>query len=217
MTGLVGRNGAGKTTLMRTLAGVLRPTSGRVEWDGKDIFAEPAVMRAHRRGLGWLPQEPGHPPGMTVAEFVTYAAWLKEIAKGERRAVVAAALADVDLAGSSGRRLGVLSGGQRRRAALAAAMVGSPGLLLLDEPTSGLDPVQRSRFLEIVRKLAADRTIILATHLLEDLSLAADRWFILDSGRVAGAGSLARGVGTNVGADLDAIRSSLEATPAADQ
>lgn len=217
VTGLVGRNGAGKTTLMRTLSGVLRPSSGTVERDGRDIFGGAAEMRLHRRGLGWMPQDPGFPPQMKVTEFVTYAAWLKEIARGERRAAIEAAVESVDMTSLGGRRLGTLSGGERRRAALAAAIVGMPTVLLLDEPTNGLDPIQRSNFLEVVRTVAERRVIILATHLLEDLSLAADRWFALDSGRIVGAGSIDRESTADIAANLDAIRSSLSPAPAVDQ
>ena len=213
VTGVVGRNGAGKTTLLRTLCGVLRPAAGTVERDGADVFGGTAAMRRHRRELGWMPQEPGFPPQMTVTEFVTYAAWLKEIGKADRRAAVAAAVGAVDLTDLGGRRLGTLSGGQRRRAALAAAVVGVPALLLLDEPTNGLDPVQRSSFLEVVRTVAVDRVVVLATHLLEDLSLAVDRWVTLDEGRVVGAGTIDRSSPATLAATLDAIRSSL--SPAA--
>jgi ABC-2 type transport system ATP-binding protein len=217
VTGLVGRNGAGKTTLMRTVCGVLRPRSGTIERDGQDIFGGSVEMRLHRRDLGWMPQDPGLPAQMKVTEFVTYAAWLKEIARAERRTAVEAAVESVDMTGLSARRLGTLSGGQRRRVALAAAIVGMPTLLLLDEPTNGLDPIQRSNFLTVVRSVAEHRVIILATHLLEDLSLSADSWFALDSGRIVGGGSIDRASAVDIAASLDAIRSSLSPSPAVDQ
>lgn len=209
VTGLVGRNGAGKTTLMRTMAGVIVPAAGTVERDGNKIFLDGLAMRNHRRGLGWLPQELGLPPRMRVDEFVSYAAWLKEIGRSDRAACVEDALVGTDMSDLRSKRLGNLSGGQRRRAALSAAIVGMPDLLLLDEPTNGLDPDQRSRFLEMIRDFAENRTVILASHLLEDLALAADQWFTLDTGTIIGSGSIDRSSTSSMTASLEAIRSTI--------
>jgi ABC-2 type transport system ATP-binding protein len=212
VTGLVGRNGAGKTTLMRTIAGVVLPSAGVVERDGQDIFADKLSMRSHRRDLGWLPQEPGLPPNMRVSDLVAYAAWLKEIGRRDRPPLVEAALAHANMSELAKRTLGHLSGGQKRRAALAAALVGTPSLLLLDEPTNGLDPIQRSHFLGMVRALAGERTIIVATHLLEDLALVADQWVALDTGRIVGSGRVDRSSADCLTESLEQIRSAI--TPA---
>lgn len=211
VTALVGRNGAGKTSLMRVITGVLRPDAGTVERGGRDIFADGQAMTAHRMGLGWLPQEPGFPGRMTVGGLVTYAAWLKRVPAGQTRPAVDVALGNVDLVELRGRRLGRLSGGQRRRAALAAALVGEPGLLLLDEPTSGLDPMQRERLLGRVRLFAADRTVVIATHLLEDVAMVADRWCALEAGRVVGSGSIDRSSPGSTAECVEAVRTAVTA------
>lgn len=216
VTGLVGRNGAGKTTLIRLMAGAVAPNGGRVVRDGDDIRGGPAELRRHRRRLGWLPQEPQLPPRLRVDEFVAYASWLKEIPRSERPAAVDAALAQADLLDLRRQRLGRLSGGQRRRAALAAAVVGSPSLILLDEPTNGLDPVQRVHFLSRIRVLAENRAVVLATHVFDDLAQAADQWIALDAGRVIGVGSMDRSSEAAIAASLADLRSALSAVPAND-
>ena len=209
VTGLVGPNGAGKTTLLRVLTGVLRPTEGRVLRDGRDINAGSVAMSEHRRSMGWLPQDARLPPRMTVGDFLSYAAWLKEIAATESAVATTKALEMTDLIELRRRRLGSLSGGQRRRAALAAAVIGRPSLLLLDEPTNGLDPVQRSHFLSRVRSLAPECIVLLATHLLEDLELVADRWVALAAGAVVSGGVVDRTSGTPSSETRDAVRDAL--------
>jgi len=209
VTALVGRNGAGKTTLMRVLTGALKPTAGVVRVNGHDIHGMSAAMRAHRQGLGWQPQEPRLPPRMRVSRFLEYAAWLKRLSPSEGQGAVDTALAAVDLSDLRDRRLGVLSGGQRRRAALAAAIVGDPTLLLLDEPTLGLDPIQRSHFLGVVRKLAPDRSIVLATHLMEDVELASDRWVVIDGGRIVAARDVDRSSPAALSSTADDVREAL--------
>jgi ABC-2 type transport system ATP-binding protein len=144
-----------------------------------------------RRETGWLPQAFGFPPQMTVAEFLRYAAWLKGLAKSETAGHVDIALALADLESVRSQRLGQLSGGTLRRAGLAASLVHQPGLLILDEPTAGLDPVQRADFHIRLRTLATTRTVVLATHLLEDVHELADDIFVLDEGRVIWHGTAA--------------------------
>lgn len=209
VTALVGRNGAGKTTLIRTICGLLAPTSGVVLRDGIDIGTDRETLMSHRRRLGWMPQEPGAPPRMRVESLVAYAAWLKEIPARNRPEVIDAALAEVDLVEERRQRLGQLSGGQRRRASLAAAIVGGPELLVLDEPTNGLDPLQREHFLSSIRALAADRTVLVATHLLEDVTLVADRWCAIDAGLIAASGDIDRSSSDAATASMNVIRSAM--------
>lgn len=188
--GLLGPNGAGKTSLIRVLATVAAPTRGRVELLGRDISAH-RERSAVRRRLGYLPQEFGYYPGFTVREFVSYISWLKEMpAAGVPQAVVRA----VDRVGLMDRidaKIKTLSGGMVRRVGIAQAVVNDPDLLLLDEPTAGLDPEQRVEFRRLLRDLGRDATVIVSTHLVEDVAAACSEVTLLESGRVAFRGTTA--------------------------
>ncbi len=184
VTGLLGPNGAGKSTLLRVLATAIRPDAGTVSVFGADP-SNPAGRLAVRRRLGYMPQEPGFHPNFTAFEFVDYVAILKEL--GERRArhdEVRRVLDDVGLSEVRGKRIKALSGGMRRRVALAAAIIGRPDLLILDEPTVGLDPEQRLRFREIIAELGEQCTILLSTHQTEDVMSLCRRVIVLDTGQV---------------------------------
>lgn len=196
---------------MRVITGVLRPRSGAVTRAGAAVFATAPALKAHRKTLGWLPQEPGLPGAMTVSSLISYAAWLRLMPPSARAVAVEEALARVDLTDHRHRRLGQLSGGQRRRAALAAAIVGTPSLLLLDEPTSGLDPLQRERLLGRVREFSVGSTVVLATHLLEDVALVADRWCLLGSGRVLASGRVDRSGVAATAESMAVLRRTLSA------
>lgn len=182
--GLLGPNGAGKTTLVRTLATVLAPTEGQVHLLGLDVDQE-KQRREVRRRLGYLPQDFGIYPRFTVREFVAYFAWLKEVPAARTPAAVELALERVGLSDRADARMRTLSGGMVRRAGLAQALVNEPELLLLDEPTAGLDPEQRVLFRRLIRELAVDTTVLLSTHLVEDVAGACDRVTVMESGRVA--------------------------------
>ena len=152
VTGLLGPNGAGKTTLLRILATVLAPDGGELRLLGRDP-RDADERIAIRRRLGYLPQEPGFHRHFTAFEFVDYIAILKEWAdRGARHDEVRRVLRAVGLDDVAHRRIRALSGGMRRRVALAQALLGSPELLVLDEPTAGLDPEQRLRFRELVSR-----------------------------------------------------------------
>lgn len=211
VTALVGRNGAGKTTLMRVLTGTLQPDAGDVLRNGASIWASSLTMREHRRQLGWLPQDPGLPPRMTVHEFVTHAGWLKELASDERPHAVRQAVEATGLTEHSHRPVGQLSGGQRRRAAFAASLVGSPSLLLLDEPTVGLDPIQREGLLHRIREASTHGRVLLSTHLLEDVAMAADQWIALSDGQVTASGVVDRSSEASRAASAAAVRDALSA------
>lgn len=183
VTSLVGRNGAGKTTLIRTLCGLVVPTAGEVIVDEVRLFESADAIRRVRAGLGWMPQDPPLPARARVVDVVRYAAWLRGI-ESSIADQAEAALVAVNLVDRSLRRVGTLSGGQQRRVALACALVGKPAVMLLDEPTVGLDPEQRDHFLEVVRSYAVDRTVVLSTHLMEDVLGAANQVVVVANGAV---------------------------------
>lgn len=184
ITGLLGPNGAGKTTLLRCLATVLAPDAGTIDVLGFDPD-RPRDRTEIRRRIGYLPQEPGFYRNFTCFDFVDYLAILKEhVDRDERHAEVRRVLELTGLSDKSTTKIRKLSGGMRRRLALAQSLLGSPGFLILDEPTAGLDPELRFRFRELVTELAADRVVLLSTHQTEDVAAICDRVIVLDAGLV---------------------------------
>jgi ABC-2 type transport system ATP-binding protein len=195
VTGLLGPNGAGKTTLLRILATVLPPTDGRVRVLDLDP-SDPAQRTDVRRRLGYLPQELGFPSGFTAFAFIDYLAVLKEWTDtAARHAEVRRVLELVDLDGLSAKKVKALSGGQRRRLALAQALLGSPALLVLDEPTTGLDPEQRASLRGVLAEAARTATVLLSTHQTEDVAALCERVVVLDAGRVCFNGTVRELVG----------------------
>jgi ABC-2 type transport system ATP-binding protein len=184
IVGLLGPNGAGKTSLLRVIATVLAPDQGRITAFGYD----PARMSERvelRRRLGYMPQEPGFYQSFTCFDFLDYIAILKEhVEPAERHDEVRRVLAATGLEDKSKAKIRKLSGGMRRRLALAQALLGSPRLMLLDEPTAGLDPEQRFRFREMITQLAEDRIVLISSHQTEDVSAICDRVLVMDSGQV---------------------------------
>ncbi|MFI1164878.1 ATP-binding cassette domain-containing protein [Streptomyces sp. NPDC020801] len=184
VTGLLGPNGAGKTTLLRTLSTVTPPQVGSLELFDEEIKTEAAARRVRRR-IGYLPQEFGYYPNFSVAEFVRYCAWLREVPEGQAEAATDHAIASVGLGGRARDKMKSLSGGMLRRVGIAAAIVGNPSLVLLDEPTIGLDPAQRLDFRELIRSLARDGiAVLLSTHLVEDIGAACDEVLVLHGGQI---------------------------------
>ena len=181
--GLLGPNGAGKTTLLRMMATVIPPTTGRLRLLDRDPGAY-GPRREVRRRLGYLPQNLGYYPGFTVAEFVEYFALLKEMPAARVPAAVATAVERVDLGGKAKAKLRTLSGGMLRRVGIAQAIVNEPELLLLDEPTAGLDPEQRVHFRTLLRELGQRATVVVSTHLVEDVGTACSQVALMDQGKV---------------------------------
>ncbi|MFE2292869.1 ABC transporter ATP-binding protein [Streptomyces sp. NPDC059452] len=191
--GLLGPNGAGKTSLIRVLATVSAPDGGRVELLGNEV-GRPSDHReraAVRRRLGYLPQEFGYYPGFTVREFVGYVAWLKEMDGDRVAAAVERAVDRVGLADRIDAKVKTLSGGMVRRVGIAQAIVNEPALLLLDEPTAGLDPEQRVEFRALLRELGGSSTVIVSTHLVEDVAAACTEVTLIEAGRIAHRGTTA--------------------------
>ena len=189
VSGLLGPNGAGKTTLQRILATVLAPDAGRVRLLGLDPD-KPRQRLSIRRRLGYMPQEPGFHRSFTAFDFVDYVAILKEMTdRRARHSEVRRVLELVGLGAVSRKRIRALSGGMRRRVALAQALLGDPELLILDEPTAGLDPEQRLRFREMLSRLGEERTVLMSTHQTEDVAALCHRVVVLHRGAVLLEGS----------------------------
>jgi ABC-2 type transport system ATP-binding protein len=202
--GLLGPNGAGKTSLLRMMATVIAPTSGQLRLLGRDPGAY-GPRKEIRRRLGYLPQSLGYYPSFTVAEFVEYFALLKEMPAGRVPWAVAAAIERVDLGGRAKAKLRTLSGGMLRRAGIAQAIVNEPELLLLDEPTAGLDPEQRVAFRALLRDLGERATVVVSTHLVEDVGAACSEVALMDAGKIVFHGTpdelTARGEDTGAAGD----------------
>jgi ABC-2 type transport system ATP-binding protein len=196
---LIGRNGAGKTTLLRIIATVLAPDDGGVHLLGRSPDT-PETLAEVRRQLGFLPQEMGFPRGFTGFGFVDYMAVLKEwTAKDTRHEEVRRVLGLVDLQDVGTKRLRALSGGQRRRMALAQALLGAPELLLLDEPTTGVDPEQRVALRQVLSAAGERSTVLLSTHQTEDVAALCDRVIVLDHGHILFDGAVHDLVATALG------------------
>ena len=182
MFGLLGPNGAGKSTFMRILAGVLEPTSGSVTLDGLDVLAEPSALWSV---LGYLPQDFGFFPHLTGQAMLEYLLELKGVTSGqESRKLAASLLERVNLAYAAKRKVKEYSGGMRQRLGIAQAVAGDPRLIIVDEPTAGLDPEERHRFYRILAELAERRTVLLSTHIVEDVAVLCPRFAVIRNGQV---------------------------------
>jgi ABC-2 type transport system ATP-binding protein len=184
MFGLLGPNGAGKTTLMRVLAGLLEPTSGTVVLDNVDLTGRPELVWPM---LGYLPQDFGFYPHLTGEAMLAYLLELKGVevrGTGGLKGLCSELLARVNLSFAAKRKVKGYSGGMRQRLGIAQAIAGNPKLLIVDEPTAGLDPEERLRFYRILSELAADRTVIFSTHIVEDVSVLCPRFAVIREGRL---------------------------------
>jgi ABC-2 type transport system ATP-binding protein len=178
--GFLGPNGAGKTTTMRILTGYLPPTEGSASIAGHDVFGD---SLAARRNVGYLPESVPLYPEMTVGGYLDYMARLRRLPA--RRAAIQRAMDLVHIADRERDRIGKLSKGYRQRVGLAQALLHDPPVLILDEPTVGLDPRQIIEVRELIRDLGGERTIILSTHILPEVSQLCGRVIILSQGQIA--------------------------------
>jgi ABC-type multidrug transport system ATPase subunit len=182
MFGLLGPNGAGKSTLMRTVATLQAPTAGTITFDGIDVVAEPALIRAQ---LGYLPQDFGVYPRVSAYALLDYMATLKGIASAsERKATVETLLDQVNLWPVRRKAVAGFSGGMRQRFGIAQALIGNPRLVIVDEPTAGLDPEERNRFLDLLAGIGEKVVVILSTHIVDDVADLCPRMAIMGAGQI---------------------------------
>ena len=185
--GLLGVNGAGKTTLMRMLCTLLKPTSGTICCNGKDIFS---MGSEYRKLLGYLPQDFGFYPEFTVEDYLLYIAALKGIRPIVAKKRVKELIAKVGLSKAAHKKMKKLSGGMKRRAGIAQAMLNNPKILILDEPTAGLDPNERIRFRNLISELSEDRLVLLSTHIVSDIEYIANEIWLMKDGEILHKGSI---------------------------
>ena len=182
IVGLLGHNGAGKTTIMRMLSGYLEPSSGTIDIGG---LALPGNALSIQRQLGYLPENLPVYPEMMVADYLDYAATLKGIPTAQRYQAVRQAIDATDLAGRALDQVATLSRGLKQRVGVAQAILGRPRLLILDEPTNGLDPQQTSHMRRLIQRLARQATVILSTHIMQEVDAICDRVLVLRHGKLA--------------------------------
>jgi ABC-2 type transport system ATP-binding protein len=182
MFGLLGPNGAGKSTLMRTVATLQEPDSGTVQVDGLDVLKQKNEVR---KVLGYLPQEFGVYPKMSAADMLQHLAVMKGITNsGERKEMVEALLQQTNLWEVRKKALSTFSGGMKQRFGIAQALLGNPRLIIVDEPTAGLDPAERNRFLNLLSSIGRDVTVILSTHIVDDVRELCPRMAIIAGGQL---------------------------------
>ncbi len=181
VTGLLGPNGAGKSTLMRILSTIDKPTSGTVLYQGCDVMKHPNELR---RILGYLPQDFGVYPNMSAAEFLEYMAAMKSLDMKTAKQRIRDLLEILNLETAGKKYLGGFSGGMKQRVGIAQALLNDPKILIIDEPTVGLDPEERIQFRNLLASIAADRIIILSTHIVSDIESIAPQIVVMKAGKV---------------------------------
>lgn len=179
--GLLGANGAGKTTLMRIIAGIMKPTSGKVIYDGMPIET---LQESYRDIFGYLPQEFGFYPEFTVVDYLEYVAALKGLSSRNTKRKIDELLSKLTLADVRHKKISKLSGGMKRRVGIAQALLNEPEILILDEPTSGLDPGERVRFRNLLSEFAHDRIVLISTHIVSDVEYIATQNAVMKDGKL---------------------------------
>ena len=211
MFGLLGPNGAGKSTLMRTIATLQDPDCGSVSVDGIDVLVHKNEVR---KILGYLPQEFGVYPKMTANDMLHHLAVMKGITSSrERKEMIDALLQQTNLWEVRKKALGTFSGGMKQRFGIAQALLGNPRLIIVDEPTAGLDPAERNRFLNLLSSIGRDVTVILSTHIVDDvrelcprMGIIADGELLLEGAPAESLAALQGKIWSKVVADDDELR-----------
>jgi len=187
MFGLLGPNGAGKSSLMRTIATLQDPDSGSIDLDGLNVLKQKNEVR---RILGYLPQEFGVYPKVSAVDLLQHLAVMKGVTnRTERKQMVDAILQQTNLWDVRKKSLGTYSGGMKQRFGIAQALLANPQLIIVDEPTAGLDPAERNRFLNLLSSIGSNVTVILSTHIVEDVRELCPRMAIISNGELLLEGS----------------------------
>jgi ABC-2 type transport system ATP-binding protein len=187
VVGFLGPNGAGKSTTMRILAGFFPPTSGHASVGGKDVVTQTHLVK---QMIGYFPERVSVYPDLPVQSFLDFVAEAKDVPRKERKQEIGRVLEACGLDKVSDRIIGHLSKGYRQRVGIAQALIHKPEVLILDEPTIGLDPEQVVEIRRLIRDLGADRTVIISTHILSEVSTVCDRVIIINGGRILASESL---------------------------
>ncbi|MCR5006693.1 MAG: ABC transporter ATP-binding protein [Clostridiales bacterium] len=181
IVGFLGPNGAGKTTTMNMLTGYLSSTEGEIMIDGIDILEDPVHAKMK---IGYLPEVPPLYPEMTVNEYLQFACALKKVPARDRKEHVEKLLKECRIKDMQNRLITNLSKGYKQRVGLAAALAGDPDVLILDEPTAGLDPKQITEFRDLIRSLSKNHTIIISSHIMQEIQAVCDKVIIINHGRI---------------------------------
>lgn len=179
--GLLGPNGAGKTTIMRIITGFLSATSGKVKVAGLDVFENSIEVK---RQIGYLPENVPLYNEMTVNTYLNFVAEIKEVKKKKRKEIVEEIIKKINITEVKNRLIGHISKGYRQRVGLAQALLHEPEILVLDEPTIGLDPRQIIEIRELIKNLKGEKTIILSSHILPEVSTTCERVVIINKGKI---------------------------------
>jgi ABC-2 type transport system ATP-binding protein len=181
IVGLLGHNGAGKTTIMKMLTGFLEPTAGTIDIDGLRIGRDTTAIQSR---IGYLPENCPVWPEMTVIDYLDYQATLHGMAESQRKAAIARAIRRTALKEKATATIQTLSRGYRQRVGVAQAILHEPDIVILDEPTNGLDPTQIRQMRALIRELAQTATVIVSTHILQEVQAVCERVLILRAGRL---------------------------------
>jgi ABC-2 type transport system ATP-binding protein len=179
--GFLGPNGAGKTTTMRIITGYMPPTKGTVHIEGVDIFDNPLQAK---KMIGYLPENPPLYTDMTVSEYLDFVADIKQVTGKEKKSRIFYVIEKCGLSDVRKRIIGHLSKGYRQRVGIAQALVNNPSVLILDEPTIGLDPLQIIEIRDLIKSLSGERTVILSTHILPEVTMICSKVVIINEGKM---------------------------------